>query len=78
MGFVFDVIFKSSFSPKDYIAIHLWFFHDLIFLYLIMPKSFFLHISQSKKPEFLREMADSKSATEKVQNDPGTSYCARK
>lgn len=43
-----------------------------------MPKSFFLHISQSKKPEFLREMADSKSATEKVQNDPGTSYCARK
>ena len=31
MSFAFDTIFKSSFSPKDYITLHLWFFHDLTF-----------------------------------------------
>lgn len=43
-----------------------------------MPKSLFPHtISQSKEPEFLREIADSMSGAEKVQNDPGTCCCAR-
>ena len=43
-----------------------------------MPTSLFLNTSsQEKEPKFLREMADSKSGAEKVQNEPGI-ICARK
>lgn len=31
MGFAFDIILKSSVSSKEYITIHLRFFHDLTF-----------------------------------------------
>lgn len=44
-----------------------------------MPRSLFLNTSsQEKEPKFVREMADSKFGAEKVQNEPGTSCCARK
>lgn len=29
IGFAFDIIFETSFSPKDYIVNHLRFFHNL-------------------------------------------------
>lgn len=75
MGLTF-IILKFSISPKEYVTIYLHFFYDLTFLFN-MPK-FLSAFPKCKEPEFVREMADSKSVAEKVQNEPGTSCCARK
>ena len=53
MHFGFDSTFRSSFSPKDYITLTLWFFHDLTFIFnyaLIFISQYHFPIKRTKVP----------------------------